>query len=209
MRATDATPTTRPNSGGVAEGRLWRRSALPDVEVLEHRDSPSLRGLSATYAFAFQPAAAPSRAYYRGRAHDAPPGAVMLSEPGETFAISGPSSGIILLISPNLISQVALEHFGYVKPVHWRTVMVPRSPFSEELLATIGTLRNDCDHAAKAVVSRFIASCITQWREPTREAASGDCRKAGCDSTVDACGELGYWGCDRTDTDAYAVDGAA
>jgi AraC-like DNA-binding protein len=179
MRARDATPTTRPNSGGVAEGQLWRRSALPDVEVLEHRDSPSLRGLSATYAFAFQPAAVPSRAYYRGRAHDAPRGAVMLSEPGETFKISGPSSGIILFISPNLMSRVALEHFGCVKPVHWRTVVVPRSPLSEKLLATIGTLRNDCDHAAEAVVSRFIASCITQFREPTREAASGHCPKAG------------------------------
>jgi hypothetical protein len=82
----------------------------------------------------------------------------MLSEPGETFKISGPSSGIILFVSPNLMSRVALEHFGYVKPIHWRTVMVPRSPLSEELLATIGTLRNDCDHAAEAVVSRFIAS---------------------------------------------------
>jgi AraC-like DNA-binding protein len=179
MRATDATPTIRPNSGGVAEGQLWRRSALPDVEVLEHRDSPSLTGLSATYAFAFQPAAVPSRAYYRGRAHDAPPGVVMLSEPGETFKIYGPSSGIILFVSPNLMSRVALEHFGYVKPVHWRTVMVPRSPLSEKLLATIGILRNDCDHAAEAVVSRFIASCITQFREPTREAASSDCPKAG------------------------------
>src|SRR6202789_1072404 len=101
MRAADATPTTRTNSGGVAERRFWRRSALPDVEVLEHRDSPSLTALSATYAFAFQPAAVPSRAYYRGRTHDAPPGAVMLSEPGETFKISGPSRGIILFVSPN------------------------------------------------------------------------------------------------------------
>jgi AraC-like DNA-binding protein len=103
----------------------------------------------------------------------------MLSEPGETFQIPGPSSGIVLFVSPTLISQVALEHFGYVKPVHWRTVVVPRSPLSEALLATIGTLRNDCDHAAKAVVSRFIASCLTQFREPTREAASRDCPKAG------------------------------
>src|ERR1700723_3049625 len=112
MRATDATPMTRPNSGGAAERQFWRRSALPDVEVLEHRDSPSVRGLSSTYAFAFQPAAVPARAYYRGRAHVAPPGSVMLSEPGETFEVSGPSSGIILFVSPNLISQVALEHFG-------------------------------------------------------------------------------------------------
>jgi AraC-like DNA-binding protein len=158
---------------------FWRRSALPDVEVLEHRDSPSQRGLSGTYGFAFQPAALPSRVYYRGRAHDAPRGAVMLSEPGETYEIPGPSSGIILFVSPNLISQVALEHFGYAKPVHWRTVVVPRSLLSEELLATIGTLRNDCDHAAKAVVTRFIARCITQFREPTREAPSTDCSKAG------------------------------
>jgi AraC-like DNA-binding protein len=103
----------------------------------------------------------------------------MLSEPGETFKVSGTSSGIILFVSPTLMSRVALEHFGYVKPVHWRTVMVPRSPLSEELLATIGTLRKGGDQAAKAVVTRFIASCITQWREPTREAASGDCSKAG------------------------------
>lgn len=33
----------------------------------------------------------------------------------------------------------------------------------------------------------------------------GDCRAAGCEATVDATGELGYWGCDRPD--AYA-DGA-
>src|SRR3984885_1415350 len=179
MRATGATPTNRPNSGGVAEGQFWRRSALPDVEVLEHRDSPSHRGLSLRYAFAFQPGAVPSHIYYRGRTHDAPLGVVMLSEPGETFKISGTSSGIILFVSPNLMSRVALEHFGYMEPVHWRTVMVPRSPLSEELLATIGTLREGCDHAAKAVVTRFIASCIAQWREPTREAASGDCSKAG------------------------------
>ncbi|HEY0469094.1 MAG TPA: hypothetical protein VGC79_33100, partial [Polyangiaceae bacterium] len=75
----------------------------------------------------------------------------MLSEPGETFKISGPSSGIVLFVSPKLISQVALEHFGSVKPIHWRTVVVPRSPLSEELLDTIGTLRNECDHAAEAV----------------------------------------------------------
>jgi len=179
MGATGAKPTTKANSDGAAERRFWRRSALPDVEVLEHRDSPSHRGLSGTYTFAFQPAAVPSRAYYRGRAHDAPPGAVMLSEPGETFEVSGPSSGIILFVSPNLISQVALEHFGYVKPVHWRTVVVPRSPFSEELLATIGTLRNDRDHALKAIVSSFIASCITQFREPMQEAATNDVSKAG------------------------------
>lgn len=179
MLASDAKPTIRPNAGGVPEGQFWRRSALPDVEVFEHHNSPPQRGLTATYAFAFQPAAAPSRAYYRGRPHDAPPGAVMLSEPGETFEISGPSSGIILFVSPDLMSQVALEHFGYVKPVHWRTVIVPRSPLSAELLATIGTLRNDCDHAAKAVVRRFIASCVTQWREPTTEPASNDCSKAG------------------------------
>jgi hypothetical protein len=37
----------------------------------------------------------------------------------------------------------------------------------------------------------------------------GACRDADCQPTVDACGELGYWGCDRADTDAYAVDGAA
>jgi AraC-like DNA-binding protein len=103
----------------------------------------------------------------------------MLSEPGETFEIFGPSSGIILFVSPDLVSQVALEHFGSVKPVHWRTVMVPRSPLSEALLATIGTLRNDRDHAAEAVVSRLIASCISQFGEPTREAASSDCPKAG------------------------------
>ena len=103
----------------------------------------------------------------------------MLSEPGETFNISGPSSGIILFVSPNLMSRVALGHFGYVKPVHWRTVMVPLSPLSEQLLATIGTLRNDSDRAAEAAVSRFIASCITHFREPTREAASSDCPKAG------------------------------
>ena len=105
----------------------------------------------------------------------------MLSEPGETFQISGPSSGIVLFISPHLLSQVALEHFGDAKPVHWRTVVVPRSPLSEALLAAIGALRNDCDHAAKAAVSSFIASCIAQFREPTRAAAGSDrdCPKAG------------------------------
>jgi AraC-like DNA-binding protein len=179
MRATDAWPTIGLNAGGAADSQFWRRSALPEVEVLEHHDSPPQRGLTATYAFAFQPAAVASRVYYRGRAHDAPPGAVMLSEPGETFKISGPSSGIILFASPTLISQVALQHFGYVKPVHWRTVMVPRSQLSEDLLATIGALRNDRVHAAEAVVSRFIASCITQFREPTGEATSSDCPKAG------------------------------
>jgi AraC-like DNA-binding protein len=179
MRATDATPTNRPNSGGVAEGQFWRRSTLPDVEVIEHRDSPSHTGITGAYGFAFQPAAVPSRAHYRGRTHIAPHGSVMLSEPGETFKISGPASGVILFASPDLISRIALEHFGYVKPVHWRTVLVPRSPLSEELLATIGTLRNDCERAAEAAVSRFIASCITQFREPTREAAGSDCPKAG------------------------------
>jgi AraC-like DNA-binding protein len=179
MRATDAKPTIRPHSGGVAEGQVWRRSALPDVEVIEHHDSPPHRGITGAYGFAFQPAAVPSRAYYRGRTHDALPGTVMLSEPGETFKIDGPSSGLLLFVSPNLISQVALEHFGYVKPVHWRTVLAPRASLSEELLATLCTLRNDCDRAAAAAVSRFIASCITEFREPTREAAGNDCPKAG------------------------------
>jgi AraC-like DNA-binding protein len=172
MRATDPRPAITPNSGGVAKSQFWRRSALPDVEVLEHRDSASHRGLTTTYAFALQPAAVPGSVYYRGRTHDAPPGVVMLSEPGETFKISGPSSGMILFVSPNLMSQVALEHFGHVKPVHWRTVLVQRPALSEELLATIGTLRNGCDLAAEAVASRFIASCITQFGEPTRQAVS-------------------------------------
>jgi AraC-like DNA-binding protein len=102
----------------------------------------------------------------------------MLSEPGETFKIFGPSSGIVLLVSSKLISQVALEHFGQVKPVHWRAVMVQRPSLSEELLATIGTLRNDGALAAEAVASRFIASCITEFGEPTREAPSSGCSKA-------------------------------
>jgi hypothetical protein len=37
----------------------------------------------------------------------------------------------------------------------------------------------------------------------------GDCRTAKCEQTVDAVGDLGWSNCDRTDTDDYAVDGAA
>jgi transcriptional regulator GlxA family with amidase domain len=103
----------------------------------------------------------------------------MLCEPGETFGFADPSSVVILLISPDLISQVALEHFGNVKPVHWQTQVVRASPFSEELLATIGDLRDHRSHDASAVASGFIASCITQFREPMREAASNELTKAG------------------------------
>jgi AraC-like DNA-binding protein len=103
----------------------------------------------------------------------------MLCEPGETFGFADPSSVIILLISPDLISRVALEHFGNVKPVHWQTQVVRGSPFSEELLATIGALRNHRSQDADAVASGFIASCITQFREPMREAASNNLPKAG------------------------------
>jgi len=103
----------------------------------------------------------------------------MLCEPGETFGFADPSSVIILLISPDMISRVALEHFGNVKPVHWQTQVVRGSPFSEELLATIGALRNHRSQDADAVASGFIASCITQFREPMREAASNNLSKAG------------------------------
>ena len=82
-------------------------------------------------------------------------------------------------MSPDMISRVALEHFGNVKPVHWQTQVVRGSPFSEELLATIGALRNHRSQDADAALSGFIASCITQFREPMREAASNDLSKAG------------------------------
>ena len=53
------------------------------------------------------------------------------------------------------------------------------APFSEELLATIGALRNHPRQDADAVASGFIASCMTQFREPMREAVSNDVPKAG------------------------------
>jgi AraC-like DNA-binding protein len=178
MQATDVNSRTEPNSGS-APRRYWRPAGSPDVEVLERRDTPSFRGYSDLYAFAFQAGVVPTRFRYRGRLHDVPPGAIMLREPGETFGFAAPSSLIVLLISPDLISRVALEHFGTVKPVHWRTPVVRGSPFSEELRATFGALRNHRSHDANAVASGFIASCITQFREPMREAASNNLPKAG------------------------------
>jgi AraC-like DNA-binding protein len=103
----------------------------------------------------------------------------MLCEPGETFGFADPSSVLILLISPDMISRVAVEHFGSVKPVHWQTQVERGSPISEELLATIGALRNHPSQEADAVSSGFVASCITQFHEPMREAASDDLPKAG------------------------------
>jgi AraC-like DNA-binding protein len=178
MQATDVNPRTKPNSDS-APRRYWRPAGSPHVEVLERRDTPAFRGYSSLYAFAFQAASVPTRLHYRGRLHDVPPGAIMLCEPGETFGFADPSSVIILLISPDMISRVALEHFGCVKPVHWQTQVVRGSPFSEELLATIGALRNHRSQDADAVASGFIASCITQFREPMREAASNNLSKAG------------------------------
>jgi AraC-like DNA-binding protein len=178
MPATDANPT-KPSSDNVAGRCFWWPSTLPDVEVLERRDTPSFRGLLSQYAFAFQAGAVPIRVHYRGRLHDVPPGALMLCEPGETFEFADRSSVIVLFLSPNLISQVALEHFGYVRPLHWRTDVVSRSPLSDGLPATIGKLRNGSGHAAKAVASSFIASCITQCGEPMRKAPGHDVPKAG------------------------------
>jgi len=181
MQATDANPRTKPSSDSAPRVRYWRPSGLPDVEVLERRDTPAFRGYSSLYAFAFQTASVPTRLHYRGRLHDVPPGAIMLCEPGETFGFADPSSVIILLASPDMISRVALEHFGSVKPVHWHTQVVRNSPFSEELLATIGALRNhrSQDADAVAVASGFIASSITQFREPTTEAVTSDLPKPG------------------------------
>jgi len=93
----------RPKSSLV---RYWRRAGLPHVEVLERRDTPAFRGYSSPYAFAFQAASVPTRLHYRGRPHEVPPGAIMLCEPGETFGFADPSSVIILLISPDVISRV-------------------------------------------------------------------------------------------------------
>jgi AraC-like DNA-binding protein len=117
MRAPDANPKTKPNSDSAPRVRYWRPAGLPHVEVLERRDTPAFRGYSSQYAFAFQAASVPTRLHYRGRLHEVPPGAIMLCEPGETFGFADPSSVIILLISPDMISRVALEHFGNVKPV--------------------------------------------------------------------------------------------
>ncbi len=103
----------------------------------------------------------------------------MLCEPGETFGFADPSSVIILLITPDMISRVALEEFGEVKPVHWQTQVVRGAPFSAEVLATIGALRKNRGQDADAVASEFIVSCITQFREPSREAASHHLSKAG------------------------------
>jgi len=179
MQATDANPRTKPNSDSAPGRRYWRPAGSLHVEVLERRETLPFRGYSDLYAFAFQAASVPTRFQYRGRLHEVPPGAIILREPGETFGFADPSSVIILLVSPELISRVALEHFGNVKPVHWQTQVVRRSPFSEELLATIGALRNHSSHDANAVASGFIASCITQFREPMREAVSNDLPKAG------------------------------
>jgi AraC-like DNA-binding protein len=178
MRATDVNPRTRANSDS-APRTYWRPPGLPHVEVLERRETPPFRGYSDLYAFAFQAASVPTRWHYRGRLHVVPPGAIMLREPGETFGFADTSSVTILLISPDLISRVALEHFGDVNPVHWQTQVVRGSPFSEELLATIAALRDHRSHDANAVASGFIASCITQFREPMREAASNNLAKAG------------------------------
>jgi AraC-like DNA-binding protein len=179
MRATDVNPSTKPSSDSAPRVRYWRPAGLPHVEVLERRDTPAFRGYSSLYAFAFQAASVPTRLHYRGRLHDVPPGAIMLCEPGETFGFADPSSVIILLISPDMISRVALEHFGNVKPVHWQTQVVRGAPFSAELLATIGALRDHRSQDANAVASGFIASCITQFREPMREAVSNDLSKVG------------------------------
>lgn len=179
MRTPDANPKTKPSSDSTARVRYWRPAGSPHVEVLERRDTPAFRGYSSLYAFAFQAASVPTRLHYRGRLHDVPPRAIMLCEPGETFGFADPSSVIILLVSPDMISRVALEHFEDVKPVHWHTQVVRNPPFSEELLATIGTLRNHRRQDADAVASGFIASCITQFREPMTEAVSHDLPKAG------------------------------
>ena len=178
MRATDVNRRTKPDPDSAPGRRYWRPAGSPHVEVLERRDTAPFRGYSDQYAFAFQAASVPTRFNYRGRLHDVPPGAVMLREPGETFGFADPSSLIILLISPDLISRVALEHFGSVKPVHWHTQVVRGSPFNDDLLATIGAIRNHRGHDANAVASRLIANCITQFREPMREAVSNDLPKA-------------------------------
>jgi AraC-like DNA-binding protein len=179
MRATDVNPRTKPNLDSAPGRSYWRPAESPHVEVLERRETLPFKGYSDLYAFAFQAASVPTRFQYRGRLHEVPPGAIILREPGETFGFADPSSVIILLISPDLISRVSLEHFGNVKPVHWQTEVVRGSPLSEELLATIGELRNHRGHDANAVASGFIASCITQFREPMREAVSNDLPKAG------------------------------
>jgi AraC-like DNA-binding protein len=179
MPATDVNARTKPNSDGTSRVRYWRHAGLPHVEVLERRDTPAFRGYSSLYAFAFQSASVPTRLHYRGRLHDVPPGAIMLCEPGETFGFADPSSVIILLISPDMISRVALEQFGDVKPVHWQTQVVRGSRFGAEVLATIGALRTHRSQDAEAVVSGFIARCISQFREPMREAVSNDLAKGG------------------------------
>ena len=55
-------------------------------------------------------------------------------------------------------------------------------------------------------LERIIALPVESYRCPccgddvmdTRPVC-GDCREAGCKATVDACGELDYWGCERDD----------
>ena len=89
----------------------------------------------------------------------------MMCEPGETFGFADPSSVVILLVSPDMISRVALEHFGDVKPVHWQTQVVRVAPFSAELLATISALRNHRSQDADAVASGFI-QCLPALKTP-------------------------------------------
>ena len=179
MRATDVNPKTKPNLDSATGRRYWRPAGSPHIEVLERRETLPFRGYSELYAFAFQAASAATRFHYRGRVHEVPPGAVILREPGETFGFADPSSVIILLVSPDLISRVSLEHFENVKPVHWQTQVVRGAPFSAELLATIGALRDHRGQDANAVASGFIASCIAQFREPIRTAVSNELPKAG------------------------------
>ena len=124
MRAMDVNPRTKPSSDSDPRVRYWRHAGLPHLEVLERRDTPAFRGYSSLYAFAYQAASITTRLHYRGRLHEVPPGAIMLCEPGETFGFADPSSVIILLISPDMTSRVALEHFADVKPVHWHTQVV-------------------------------------------------------------------------------------
>lgn len=179
MPATEVSLRTKPSSESASSVRYWRPAGSPHVEVLERREPLPFRGYSELYGFAFQAASVPTRYLYRGRTHEVPPGAIILCEPGETFGFADPSSVSVLLISPELISRVSLEHFGSVKPVHWQTQVVGRSPLSSELLSTIGALRNHGSPDADVIASGFIASCITQFRQPMREAVSNHLPKAG------------------------------
>jgi len=165
-----AMPGTYVRARVAGSVRRWRPANLPEVEVVEaDQTSTAKQGFEDAYTIAFKTEdTCVIRSRYRRRSYEGIGGFVLV-EPGETYTVFPtelPTSSRVLVVQPTFLSQIALQHCGRVTDIHWREYQAHAPSLSAEMLAMVTALPALSRPEAKAWLSRFIGTLITQFAEP-------------------------------------------